>query len=145
MAKSYKLEDGNYIDSGSIVHSKTKLKDILTYSTTEQKVGTWIDGKPIYRKVYKGTRNSDESFILPTNISDWKELITLRGILRVPTKNLYISIPGVSFSNTTLQGIQLQIIDKSSAWQPNSFYVVASSGIKITDYVIIFEYTKATD
>lgn len=29
MAKSYKLEDGNYIDSGSIVHNKTKLSEVL--------------------------------------------------------------------------------------------------------------------
>lgn len=51
MAKSIKLNDNTYLDSTGIVHNKTKLSDILTYSTSEQKIGTWINGNPIYRKV----------------------------------------------------------------------------------------------
>lgn len=53
MAKSYKLKDDNYIDSSSVVHNRIKLKDILTYSTQEIRIGTWIDGKPLYRKTIK--------------------------------------------------------------------------------------------
>lgn len=29
------------------------INDLHTYSTTEQRVGTWIDGKPLYRKYLK--------------------------------------------------------------------------------------------
>lgn len=60
MSKSYKLEEGTYIDDKSIVHENggkhtnlnTILKDLENsnvYSTEETKVGTW-NGKPIYRK-----------------------------------------------------------------------------------------------
>lgn len=37
-------------------------QEASTYSTTEKKVGTWIDGKPLYRKVIETT--------LPTVITD---------------------------------------------------------------------------
>lgn len=72
MSKSYKLEDGIYIDDKSIIHSdggkhtdlnttleqlKTDVENKHTYSTEEQVVGTWIDGKPIYRKVIYSTIN----------------------------------------------------------------------------------------
>lgn len=61
MSKSYKLEEGTYIDDKSIVHENggkhtnlnTILKDLENsnvYSTEETQIGTWIDGKPIYRK-----------------------------------------------------------------------------------------------
>lgn len=64
MAKSYKLADGNYIDSTGIVHNKTKLSDILTYSIDEKIIGTWIDGKPIYQKTFVGNWVNNESIIL---------------------------------------------------------------------------------
>lgn len=35
-----------------LITINTKLTNLITYSTTETVVGTWIDGKPIYRKVY---------------------------------------------------------------------------------------------
>lgn len=31
------------------------IEDKSTYSTTEKQIGTWIDGKPIYRKTFSGT------------------------------------------------------------------------------------------
>ena len=33
-----------------------------SYSTTEQVVGTWIDGKPLYQKTYSGTTPSTTSY-----------------------------------------------------------------------------------
>lgn len=38
---------------GSIAELSSNLDGLSTYSTEETKVGTWIDGKPIYRKVFK--------------------------------------------------------------------------------------------
>ena len=39
--------------------------EMNTYSTTERRVGTWIDGKPIYQKTYKNvnTGNGDTNII----------------------------------------------------------------------------------
>ena len=40
MAKSYKLEDGNYIDSGSISHNRKKLKEVLGKVLYEDQTGS---------------------------------------------------------------------------------------------------------
>ena len=51
MSKSIKFTNDTYLDSSGVVFEKTALDKMLTYSTEEQIVGKWIDGKPIYRKV----------------------------------------------------------------------------------------------
>lgn len=38
------------------------LKDMNVYSTEEKIVGTWIDGKPIYRKVVTGLGNTYDNW-----------------------------------------------------------------------------------
>ena len=40
--------DTNAIQDGAVTSSKI---DSATYTTTEKRVGTWINGKPLYRKV----------------------------------------------------------------------------------------------
>ena len=52
-----------YLDSESVVHKKTKLSTMLTYSTIETKIGTWIDGKTIYRKIVKGSFNCEQTIL----------------------------------------------------------------------------------
>lgn len=50
MSKSYKLKDGNYLDSSSIVHNKKQLSEILNdlgdYTTAEGQytTATWATG-----------------------------------------------------------------------------------------------------
>lgn len=43
-----------------------KVQDIAseqtTYSTEEQVIGTWIDGKPIYRQIFTGNTNTSDSY-----------------------------------------------------------------------------------
>jgi len=46
--------DTNAIQDGAVTSDKI---DSATYTTTEKVVGTWIDGKPIYRKTWSGTVN----------------------------------------------------------------------------------------
>lgn len=70
MSKSIKLKNDTYISDESVIHNRETLKNIIdnldtsitnisnklntleNYSTTEQVIGTWINGKPLYRKVY---------------------------------------------------------------------------------------------
>lgn len=44
------------------------LTDSITYSTEEKKIGIWIDGKPIYRKVYQHSESQLVSQV------DWVQL-----------------------------------------------------------------------
>lgn len=47
----------------------TSINEISTYSLTEQRVGTWIDGKPIYRIYVTGTtQSSDVAVTLATGV-----------------------------------------------------------------------------
>jgi hypothetical protein len=55
---------------------KTKLDNGEVYSTAEIKIGTWVDGKPLYRKVFilnnitASTSNSDFVDLSGMNIGD---------------------------------------------------------------------------
>ena len=53
----------------------------FTYSTTEKRVGTWIDGKPIYQKVITGrTQNGNQTLI--HGISNLYGVIDATGFVR---------------------------------------------------------------
>lgn len=44
-----------YSTSTTDAYSANYVNGLNTYSTTEQRVGTWTDGKPLYRRVFSGT------------------------------------------------------------------------------------------
>ena len=102
-----------------------------SYSTTEQLTGgTWIDGKPIYRKVLKVTT----AFTI--NSSGWTDVTSKCGS---PTMNIDTLIYGC---NNVEMGY-LYKIDGSE----NQIYGARPSGSKSipVDSYFWFEYTKTTD
>lgn len=68
---------GNVVDSvfgnsKENASSQDSINKVLTYSTEEQRIGTWF-GKPLYRKTYHFDTVSSSNVdigILPTNIKD---------------------------------------------------------------------------
>ena len=105
------------------------------YSTEETVIGTWIDGKPLYRKVLSSTTisGSDVDITLPSNIdfmSTDKVEIKSGGFSffsdRYTNANDLIQI--FKFNATTLRVVL------GSAWK---------SGFKSA--IIVIEYTKTTD
>lgn len=123
------------------------IEDLTTYSTEEKVVGTWIDGKPIYRRIYYGTRNeSDEvHFHFPVGFDTWKDVIKLNGSVNLFNGST-APIPATFLSQSTINVIPLMILGRESDWNPNSFYITPSNtNDKVKDYIIIFEYTKTTD
>lgn len=70
MGKSIKLKDELCWDSSSIVHGQTKLIDILSFSTKEHIVGTYL-GKPLYAKtIYFGSLPNNGSKTVSHGISN---------------------------------------------------------------------------
>lgn len=67
-------ENDNYpTEYQRYAYGNVKLSNFETYSTTETKIGTWIDGKPIYRKVIPIFENSQlVSGITPIAGSDYE-------------------------------------------------------------------------
>jgi len=39
------------LDKGGVLFAEPKDKQTDIYTTTERRIGTWIDGKPLYSKV----------------------------------------------------------------------------------------------
>lgn len=110
--------------------------DKFNYSTEEQVIGTWIDGKPIYRKVINST--------CPSELSTWKtlssnlnadEILSYTGYIEFSTsehKLLANGTPQFTYFQLNKTSNELQI-----ATLDNGFF-----GKPIT---VIIEYTKTTD
>ena len=117
----------------------TNLSSVKNYSTEETVVGTWIDGKPIYRKCYVGTPNLSDTveltpYIIPNSINcnDIDTLVnvsthyrdSLNGVIAPFT--YYRSANAVTTYDIDSNGIRL-----------------FRNGQALYTYVVIVEYTKA--
>ena len=101
------------------------------YSTEEQVIGTWIDGKPLYRKVIVDTTKSeiDLSSINIDYINLSKSVFEIYGI----TVNNYTN--GNDYAYTTYNS-NTKILDTVTGGN------IVSVSLKI---IYILEYTKTTD
>ena len=118
--------------------------DINQYSTDEIVVGTWITGKPIYRKVITGTTNS----------SGWWEMIHLQASLSlkdfISMNVLHLNGSNYSTTKTAVNiGSSLVVIPCSiggaTPWiGVQSYFSTPSTPASIT-FAVILEYTKTTD
>ena len=114
-----------------------------SYSIEEVKTGgTWIDGKPIYRKALTATLQTDEQVLTIEISPQLKSIVGIRGIL---TTSLHVDFPipycfvdGSSVNQVYVycQGLNLIIIPRSTSGN----YFKAGCTIRA-----ILEYTKTTD
>lgn len=131
----------NSLDSGSTTNGASvhAVAQINTYSETEIKIGTWINNKPIYRKVIDcGGLPNATSKNVAHGISNLDTVTLLRGVAYNSTAGTRLPIPYSDTGNASwsvqMFCNQTQIVliagDNKSAYQQS--------------YVII-EYTKTTD
>ena len=121
----------NYVDNSN------------SYSTEEVKTGgTWIDGKPIYRKVLTATLQTDEQILTIEISPQLKSIVSIKGILTT-SQNVDFPIPycfvdGSSVNQVYVycQGLNLIIIPRSTSGN----YFKAGCTIRA-----FLEYTKTTD
>lgn len=118
------------------------LKDMNVYSTEEKIVGTWIDGKPIYRKVISST------------LSD-----PLTGLVTVEHNIQNIDLPiRIVFGKATVPGSSSNSITIPSQYDSTTFiqlgafsdtYVQLFAGstnwTSLKEITLCLEYTKTTD
>lgn len=106
-----------------------KLNSYDYYSTDEQRIGTWVDGKPIYRKVVDfGALPNNTGKYVAHNISNIENVIKLYGF--GTTGQTFYPIPNETFrAYTNLQYIFLYTQDDRSNMNG----------------IFIMEYTKTTD
>lgn len=112
----------------------TEQKD--TYSTNEIKVGTWVDGKPVYRKVIEGVTSdtSDTGYVI-SSIKNMETLVSYTGSI--------LDNNSAKHKIGTYLGAQhnsVLYVDSSG-----NVYMRHGSAMVNKSYSIIIEYTKTTD
>ena len=107
------------------------------YSTGETRIGTWINGKPLYRKVlnFGALPNASEKSV-SHNIANLKDIIKLSAISK--STSVYFPIP----------------LGSSASLSANIYMIATNTDITIgagsdrsgfTQTYVIIEYTKTTD
>ena len=115
----------------------------VNYSTDEQVIGTWIDGKPVYQKVLVDKCPNS------AGVKDYAHNISNVGVLRVTEAfmkwngvNEYAPIPTFSASSSvSINTALLTIIGATST----AIRVRADENRSTHDLYIILQYTKTTD
>jgi hypothetical protein len=127
--------DGDTVPEGYEIVAET------TYSTEEQKTGeTWIDGRPIYRKVIDfGLLNQQGTLYKDHNIKNLGQIVTARAIGYVD--GMYYPIPFAAVSS--------MFSSKNIGFRVNSTQAMIGVGTTTDFYthtaIAILEYTKTTD
>ena len=137
---------GKIIGSGGTFSGVTWEKTDNTYSTTETIIGTWIDGKPIYRKCWKFDNidntyynNVLESIKIDTIINAGGSFQSGGVILPIPHTYEWVKL---DFNgSTTSTATQYAKVNYDT--NTNQLRLVMSSESQITKAVVFVEYTKA--
>lgn len=118
------------------------------YSTDETAIGTWIDGKTIYRKVYSGNilevpSGNSLTETIPHEVANIGQIIKIGIIVNVNA--LVYTGNGIMINGCT--NTTLADIEKSTIWlladKTSIYFVHGSNWGSNRPYNIIFEYTKA--
>lgn len=125
------LVKGNEIFNGIIPRYETA----NTYSTTEQRIGTWINDKSIYRRVFNIGNVSPSATSVLGSISNLDAVISMFGACN--SNGLWLPIPRTHVSDVIFQNYVY--IDNGSV------KIGCGSGSAISYGYLIIEYTKTTD
>ena len=120
------------LDFGIPQGANASPEGLKVYSTDEMVVGTWIDGRPIYRKVFSGTTLTNNARL--TTEGNISRLISFGGGYIMQTAG--IVLPAAIFPNTSYFYLYVETDANITA------RVV---GFSLTEYAIVCEYTKTTD
>ena len=110
------------------------------YSTEETRIGTWIDGKPIYRKVYvlNSGQNGEHMIDVPGfDVSQIDTMVRMNAIIKgIQSSGTWVQ-DGWNFSASNLLNFQISEGHMRIAHSP-AFYANRPLWV-------ILEYTKTTD
>lgn len=137
------LNSTSEIDALSAKQGKAlndKLNNINTYSTEETKVGTWIDGKPMYRRIVSFTVSNDVKGVDLSGLN-FEDGIIEWGRLTLDAGNNIKYIDMLPLSGSTYAWIQL--IYSHSKW----VVTLNTNSTNLNGFVceICLLYTKTTD
>ena len=131
-------EEGK-VASGFVEHKEFTNKEV--YSTNEQEIGTWIDGKPLYRKVIKSTipTTSTDGTLADSYVSISSNIETVfveYGF--IPLSSGVTNV--LPFTNSNNYRTTVSISDSKTLRIMN--WIASNSGEQI---IVSVMYTKTTD
>lgn len=133
------------IEKGSVATSYVEAKSLngrANYTYAEQRIGTWVNGKPLYRKIY-----SIDKF--PNNTT----LEVASDLENVKVKNIYgycenstqmFPLNNGNPGSTTYQ-IQLWYVYSGGGSETDRIFIQSGTDRSSYSGIVILEYTKTTD
>jgi hypothetical protein len=142
--------------SNQVIRQKDKVGNIyyneeIPYTTKEQKVGTWIDGKPLYRKVI-----INEQVVLEASkatdlevISNIDNIVKIECYCKFPSAWVTIPFQSLSSNKYDISYIQNQYITitvpEGNIKIYSQFGTNATQKQTVSKVITILNYTKTTD
>lgn len=123
------------------------------YSTNETRIGTWIDGKPLYRKVFTGTFpqvttnwNWQFKLISLEDLNIEMNIIEYSGTVN-PVNKAFQSFPLVR--QTSSSSSTVEFVARAYTGTSNGVYGIlvynGLTGYNANEYIVSLLYTKTTD
>lgn len=109
----------------------------MNFSLEEQKIGTWIDGKPVYQKTFDSTFPASVPVSTFTNLQDISNL-NIKSLIYADGIYYHSSDSNRPFTMNSLNGI-FSISNNYLEW-----YTI-HSGVANQKYTCTIMYTKTTD
>lgn len=126
-------------DAGSSSGSGGSSEEV--YSTEETRIGTWIDGKPLYRKVVVGKISRALQEIAIGDISeDIDKVVNICATFTSGGGQYYPNSQTTTNASSSITSNSYVKVDAGRVVAYSSFSVVVNN-----DIVAIVEYTKTTD
>lgn len=127
-----------YSDSQTDVYSCDYTNKLSNYSTEEQQIGTWINNKPLYRKVLiTGAVPNTGASYTEIGISNLETVVSLKGMAFNPKTRSRVTLP---YADPNEQYI-IQLFTNETQVVLNTAY--DQSGF--SESFVIIEYTKTTN
>ena len=136
--KQNALTAGNNIGiSGSTISATNSLS--LNYSTSEQVIGTWYDGKPVYQRVLTTgslSASSTEKFV-SLGVYNVKRIVAFSNFYAFTDNNVFDPL----YMLARNYGWLSPYIDYNS----HTLYLSYKSSLALKDLTFVIQYTKTTD
>lgn len=123
-------------DSTANAYSCDYVNKLNTYSTTEKRIGTWYDGKPLYEKtIYISALPNASGTYYQHNVSN-PDVMFIKNAFWVQTSGATGTIPMFNSSSE----YTFTFINKSSG-----IYIYAQANYSNRSAYVTIQYTKTTD
>ena len=131
------------VQNGTTKKVNADLMNLDVYSTTEQRIGTWIDGKPIYRKTIPLTNLPTANNYTDTSINYSLNDITPLNLQTIILNNWGGYANNYVGSNSAYVSVSFAVND--ALGNPIQIRVRSSLNISSHTGYATIEYTKTTD